>query len=70
MTSPVLSRTGTYIDYETVIREFNHRFYWDQNENVLVYTTPTEIIQAEAVTNKYSITKSMIKPKPFRNTQS
>lgn len=50
-----------YIDYETVIREFNHRFYWDQNENILTYTTPTEIIQADAVGNKYSITKSMIK---------
>ena len=50
-----------YIDYDTVINEFNHRFYWDQNENILTYTTPTEIIQAEAVNNKYSITKSMIK---------
>lgn len=50
-----------YIDYDTVIQQFNHRFYWDQNENILSYTTPTEIIQAEAVANKYSITKSMIK---------
>lgn len=50
-----------YIDYDTVIKEFNHRFYWDYNENILTYTTPTEIIQAEAVDNKYSITKSMIK---------
>jgi|GEM_PF-3120949 len=57
----IIADGNVYIDYETVIREFNHRFYWDQNENVLVYTTPTEIIQAEAVTNKYSITKSMIK---------
>lgn len=57
----IIADGNIYIDYETVIREFNHRFYWDQNENVLVYTTPTEIIQAEAVTNKYSITKSMIK---------
>lgn len=57
----IIADGNVYIDYETVIREFNHRFYWDQNENVLLYTTPTEIIQAEAVTNKYSITKSMIK---------
>lgn len=57
----IIADGNIYIDYETVIREFNHRFYWDQNENVLLYTTPTEIIQAEAVTNKYSITKSMIK---------
>ncbi|TAH67730.1 MAG: glycosyl hydrolase family 18 [Anaerolineaceae bacterium] len=59
--SGIMADGTVYIDYDTVIREFNHRFYWDQNENILTYTTPTEIIQAEAVGNKYSITKSMIK---------
>ena len=59
---PGIMADGTvYIDYDTVIQEFNHRFYWDQNENILIYTTPTEIIQVDAVSNKYSITKSMIK---------
>ena len=33
----------------------------DRNENILTYTTPTEIIQVEPVGSKYSITKSMIK---------
>jgi len=50
-----------YIDYETVIREFNHRFYWDYNENILTYTTPDEILQTEAGSTSYSFTKSMIK---------
>ena len=50
-----------YLDYETVIQEFNHRFYWDHNENILIYTTPDEILQAEAGSNQYSVTKSMIK---------
>ena len=50
-----------YLDYETVIQEFNHRFYWDHNENILTYTTPDEILQAEAGSNQYSVTKSMIK---------
>lgn len=59
--SGIMADGTVYIDYDTVIREFNHRFYWDQNENILTYTTPTEIIQAEPVGNKYSITKSMIK---------
>ena len=59
--SGIMADGTVYIDYDTVINEFNHRFYWDQNENILTYTTPTEIIQAEAVDNKYSITKSMIK---------
>jgi spore germination protein YaaH len=50
-----------YLDYETVIQEFNHRFYWDHNENILTYTTPNEILQVEAGSNQYSVTKSMIK---------
>lgn len=50
-----------YLDYETIVNEFNHRFYWDYNENVLTYTTPNEILQAEAGKNQYSVTKSMIK---------
>ena len=57
----IVSDGTVYIDYDTVIEEFNHRFYWDRNENILTYTTPTEIIQAEPVGSKYSITKSMIK---------
>ena len=59
--SGIMADGTVYIDYDTVVNEFNHRFYWDQNENILTYTTPTEIIQAESVGNKYSITKSMIK---------
>ena len=49
-----------YIDYDTVVDKFNHRFYWDYNENVLTYTTPDEIIRTEADSNAYSVTKSMI----------
>ena len=47
-----------YIDYETVVNEFNHRFYWDSNENILTYTTPTELIRTEVGSNDYSINKS------------
>ena len=47
-----------YIDYETVINEFNHRFYWDSNENILTYTTPTELIRTEVGSNDYFINKS------------
>jgi spore germination protein YaaH len=59
--SGIMADGTVYIDYDTVVKSFNHRFYWDPNENILTYTTPTEIIQAEPVGNKYSITKSMIK---------
>lgn len=59
--SGIMSDGVVYIDYDTVVSKFNHRFYWDQNENILTYTTPTEIIRADAASNKYSITKSIIK---------
>jgi len=50
-----------YVDYETVVQYFNHRFYWDSNENILAYTTPDEILQAEAGDKSYTTTKSVIK---------
>ncbi len=56
----LLINNRVYIDYDTVVDEFNHRFYWDTNENILTYTTPTEIIRSQAGTNVYSVTKSMI----------
>lgn len=50
-----------YLDYDTVVKNFNHRFYWDYKENVLTYTTPNEIIQADPGSNNYTVTKNMIK---------
>ena len=32
-----------YLDYETVINIFNHRFYWDKNEEKIVYTSPLKL---------------------------
>ncbi len=49
-----------YIDYDSVVQLFNHRFYWDSNEKILTYTTPDEILQSVAGSNKYSVTKSTI----------
>jgi len=49
-----------YIDYDTVTTFFNHRFYWDDNENILTYTTPDEIIRAKSGSKKYSVIKNMI----------
>lgn len=50
-----------YIDYDTVVQEFNQRFYWDYNENILTYTTPDEILQAAAGSREFTVTKSTIK---------
>lgn len=47
-----------YIDYDTVTKYLNKRFYWDSNENLLLYTTATEIIKAEAGTKAYYVNKS------------
>jgi spore germination protein YaaH len=49
-----------YVDSEVVSQELNHRFYWDSNENILTYTTPTEILRAEAESNKFTVTKSKL----------
>lgn len=49
-----------YIDYETVVTYFNHRFYWDNNENTLTYTTPDEIIRAKSGSKQYSVIKNII----------
>jgi spore germination protein YaaH len=56
-----LINNSVYIDYDTVREKFNHRFYWDENENILTYTTPDEIIQSAAGSKSYSVAKSMIK---------
>lgn len=47
-----------YIDVDTVEKYLNSRFYWDANENILIYTTPTEIIKTEVGSRDYYINKS------------
>ncbi|BCN32821.1 glycosyl hydrolase family 18 protein [Anaeromicropila herbilytica] len=47
-----------YVDYDTVASQLNKRFYWDNNENLLIYTTPTEIIKTEVGSKDYYVNKS------------
>lgn len=47
-----------YMDYDTVVQVFNKRMYWDANENVLIFTTPTEIIKAEVGSKDYYVNKN------------
>lgn len=47
-----------YIDIKTIQSYFNHRFYWDANENILIYTTPNEIVRTEVGSKYYYINKS------------
>lgn len=45
-----------YIDYEAVKNVLNDRFYWDAQANLMLYTTPTEIIEITAGGNEYTTT--------------
>ena len=47
-----------YIDYTTVHDALNERFYWDGNENVLLYTTPDDLITVNVSENRYFVTKA------------
>lgn len=46
-----------YIDFDTVHDRINSRFFWDSNENKLLYTTATDLITANAENTNYSVTK-------------
>lgn len=54
----LLADGKVYLDYDTVINTFNKRFHWDENENILSYTTPTEVIKAEVGSNEYLVNKN------------
>ena len=44
-----------YFDLATVHAYFNDRFYIDETEQLLLYTTATEIIRTEIGTNEYTV---------------
>lgn len=60
----VLTTYGTlidgqvYLDYQFVHDSLNSRFYWDANENILLYTTANHVISAKADENRYYLGKS------------
>lgn len=43
-----------YLDYHFVHDNLNERFYWDANENILLYTTASDVISAKADETSYS----------------
>lgn len=47
-----------YLDYEFVHDVLNSRFYWDANENILLYTTASDVISAKADESSYNVGKS------------
>lgn len=47
-----------YLDYTFVHDELNPRFYWDANENILLYATEQNLIQTNLDSNVYTVNKA------------
>ena len=47
-----------YLDFDFVYEYLNSRFYWDSNENILLYTTSSDVISAPAESTSYMVGKS------------
>lgn len=46
-----------YVDTDILYDYLNSRFYWDAQENLLLYTTPTELITAEVGSKDVTVAK-------------
>ena len=46
-----------YIEYRFLHDTLNQRFYWDGNENKLLYTTPSEVTSVAAGSSEYQTDK-------------
>lgn len=46
-----------YLSYEFVRDRLNRRFYWDANENILRYATPTDVVSVNAGESSYTVTR-------------
>lgn len=47
-----------YLEYQTVHDNLNQRFYWDFNENILRYVTPSDVVSVNAGEQSYIVTKT------------
>lgn len=48
-----------YLDYAAVRQYLNQRFYWDSNENILRYTTDSDVVSVNAGEDTYMIGKKV-----------
>lgn len=48
---------NVYLDFDTVHDMLDSRFFWDANENKLLYTTASDLISADAESTTYYVTK-------------
>jgi len=47
-----------YVDFKFIYNNISSRFYWDSNENILLYTTASNVVSAEAESSSYLTGKS------------
>ena len=50
-----LSDGKAYVAYDVVRDYINSRFYWDSNENVLLYMLPKDMISVDVGSKDYSV---------------
>lgn len=55
----ILDNGTPYLDYQAVKEYLNDRFYWDADANLMVYTTPTDIIDISAGASSYILSGNM-----------
>lgn len=46
-----------YIQYDVVRNHINSRFYWDPNENILLYTLPNDTVSVGVGSKDYNVSK-------------
>ncbi|SHI62777.1 glycosyl hydrolase family 18 protein [Parasporobacterium paucivorans] len=49
---------NVYINLTTIQNNINDKFYWDANENVLIFTTPTDVIKVATGSKDYYVNKN------------
>ncbi len=54
----ILDNGTPYLDYQAVKEYLNDRFYWDADANLMVYTTPTDIIDISAGASSYILSEN------------
>lgn len=53
--SGIMSDGHAYVEYSTVRDYINNTFYWDANENMLLYTLPTSVVSTSVGSSEYSV---------------
>ena len=60
LSSKALSTNGTvYMDYDSVSDYLNDRFYWDANENILIYAGPSSVTKVDAGEDSYYVENTL-----------